>query len=204
VILRLHFAESSNRWAAAAINVERGEDPIVLGTFIKPFPKRKAAIIAAKKKQDPIGHRSASQKLWKEVLADIQNAETFADFRAAFIRAVQSQAIGRAAAGLGVTIVVEDFGEYWTEDFINRMAVALRRPRTREELSIQKAHLVAAWPNGLSKMDRRELTAHMNKTFKKSKPMSEAGVWKMVDRAGLFSERAPGPKSSLRQPDDRT
>ena len=114
--------------------------------------------------------------------------------KAAYIKKVQALTLEQTA-NEGIIFAPENcVTEFWTRDYILKMADALRRPRKRKSHPHLKKLLGACWVScGLDKMDRSELAEYLN-TIYGPKSFTPAAAWQAAYNLNLFTKRPPGPK----------
>jgi hypothetical protein len=125
---------------------------------------------------------------------------SFKRFKIEFIRKVQMEYILDYIGNTGQVVASSNYvAEFWTPEFILRVADSLRRPRMRSSnvnSAMLKLYLKGAWNSRLKlhNMTRRELADHLNKVFRAVPKITPAAAWQRAYNLGLYSKRKSGPK----------
>jgi hypothetical protein len=201
---QIEFAHTSENWRGR-VKVFIGDSPDPLGRGLNSIAPKRPVKQNEKLSIIDKARRTLAARHYPGIAKPISDGgfKTDQDFQRWFIEAVKSWLLERATKG-------EMFGpmnytdEFWTSDFIKRLAKRLARKRNIQRdfgLETLDRWLIQNWikpptsGNSFADMDRYELFEQvkiLSRFF--SKPLTPTMVWQRAYRLGLFSNRPPGPK----------
>ena len=164
----------------------------------KPFKKSSPLI-----QSPPIRKKQPTDDGWLNYLAALYprhfkrqpnrpTCKTFQEFFQQSIEDQQNVALDIASLTGTIRAPTNYVAEFWTADYIQKLARALSRPRKAQELRL-KVWLLNNWVNAkLQSMTRHELARVANRNLGTS--FKEAKVWQTAYRSlELYTTRKPGP-----------